>query len=75
MLEKVFKSFSPELLKVLTLNFGMAPDRAGLITNFLLLKIISAFSNSSKGNISQNDLMDMIGKASGGSLVVRWSIS
>lgn len=63
-----FQNLATSLSNQFSQNLSLAPDRAGLITNFILPKIISALSNNSKGNLSQNDLMDMIGKAAGGSI-------
>lgn len=64
----VFQGLASSLSSQFVQKMGFNPDRAGLITNFILPKIFSAFSNSKKGGFSQNDLMDMLGKAAGGSL-------
>lgn len=64
----VFQNLASSLSSQFAKKMGMAPDRAGLITNFLLPKVLSALSNNSNGNISQNDLMDIIGKAAGSSI-------
>lgn len=64
----LFDSIAGNLSKNYVSKMGLSPQIAGMVTSFVLPKIISTLSNSKSGGFNQTDLIKMIGQSAGGSL-------
>jgi hypothetical protein len=64
----LFDSIAGNLSKNYISKMGLSPQIAGMVTSFVLPKIISTLSGSKSGGFNQADLIKMIGQGAGGSL-------
>ncbi|MFD2201098.1 DUF937 domain-containing protein [Shivajiella indica] len=64
----LFDSIAGNLTKNYISKIGLSPQIAGMVTSFVLPKIISTLTNSKSGSFGQADLIKMIGQEAGGSL-------
>jgi len=64
----LFDSIAGNLTKNYISKMGLSPQIAGMVSSFVLPKIISTLSSSKSGGFNQADLIKMIGQSAGGSL-------